>query len=508
MQTYQSQSYGSERLFATRSIGVANVRGGSGGMMMGADFNTEEYANIEENTVKAVALHPTSTFSIDVDAASYANLRRFITHGSMPPPSAVRIEEMINYFSYDYPQPTGKDPFEVVTELSVCPWNEHRLLLHVGLQGEQVDLSKAPAGNLVFLIDVSGSMASEDKLGLVKTGFQMLVDQLRPNDRVAIVVYAGSSGLVLESTEGRDKEEILEALGRLQAGGSTAGGEGINLAYKIAEQNYIRGGNNRVILATDGDFNVGVSNTGDLTRMIEKKRDSGVFLSVLGVGRGNLNDHLMESLADHGNGNGNYNYLDNAMEAERVLVNQMAGTLFTIAKDVKIQIEFNPARVKGYRLVGYENRTLAHEDFTDDKKDAGELGSGHTVTALYELIPADSKEEVPTGDDLRYQTTQALHDVSGDWLTVKLRYKEPDGDRSKLIEQPVTGRPVKLSKTSSAFRFSAAVAEFGMLLRDSEHKAEASYEEVLTLAREGRGEDDGGFRAEFIRLVETAKALK
>ncbi len=474
------------------------------------NWNTEEYEYTEENAVKAVSLHPTSTFSIDADAASYANVRRFITNGSLPPASAVRLEEMINYFNYNYPQPEGNLPFEVVTELSACPWNDQRLLLHVGLQGKHVDVQTAPASNLVFLIDVSGSMSSPDKLELVKTGFTMLVNQLRPKDRVAIVVYAGSSGLVLESTPGKHKETILESIGRLQSGGSTAGGEGIQLAYKVAEENFIRSGNNRVILATDGDFNVGVSNTGDLTRMIEEKREGGVFLSVLGVGRGNLNDHLMESLADHGNGN--YNYLDNAMEAERVLVGQMAGTLYTIAKDVKIQVEFNPAKVKGYRLVGYENRMLAHEDFTDDKKDAGELGSGHTVTALYEIIPVDSPEMVPTGENYRYQTTSPIShtqpDFSEEWLTVKLRYKQPDGDVSALIEHPLSGTPKQLTATSDAFRFSAAVAEFGMLLKESDQKQDASFEQALSLARGARGADEDGFRAEFIRLVETAAALK
>ncbi len=471
------------------------------------DFNTEEYNLIEEKGFLAVSHNPLSTFSIDVDVASYANMRRFINSGTLPPVDAVRIEEMINYFNYDYPQPGKDHPFSINKELHKCPWNPEHLLLHIGLQGKEIKWANAPASNLVFLMDVSGSMRGPDRLDLVKTSFRMLVNQLRPSDRVAIVVYAGSSGLVLNSTPGNDKTTILGAIDRLQSGGSTAGAAGIHLAYQVAEENYIKGGNNRVILATDGDFNVGTSSTAELTRIIEEKREKGVFLSVLGVGRGNLRDAMMESIADKGNGN--YSYLDNLMEAKKVLVKEMGGTLYTIAKDVKIQVEFNPAEVKAYRLIGYENRALADKDFNDDKKDAGELGAGHTVTALYEIIPAGSDEAVPVPDDLKYQDTKINRDAkkNGELLTLKLRYKEPDGTKSKLIKTTVLAEYDNESTPSNNFNWSAAVAQFGMILRDSEYKADASYDKTAALAKAAKGEDEDGYRSEFINLVEMASLL-
>ena len=392
------------------------------------NYNTEEYDRVEENIFLEAKRNPLSTFSIDVDAASYSNVRRFLNNGQKPPKDAVRIEEMVNYFKYDYPQPQTQDPFAVVTELATCPWNSDNKLLHIALQGKNIPTDNLPAANLVFLIDVSGSMDSPDKLPLVVAGLKLLVNQLRPQDRVSIVVYAGSAGLVLPSTPGNQKKTILTALDELQAGGSTAGGEGIQLAYKIAQQNFLKEGNNRVILATDGDFNVGVSSTSELERLIEEKRESGVFLTVLGFGAGNLKDSRMEKLADKGNGN--YAYVDNIQEAKKVFVNQLGGTLFTIAKDVKLQLEFNPTHVKAYRLIGYENRKLNNEDFKNDKKDAGDLGAGHTVTALYELIPAKSKKS-DTGinqlDESKYQQVKATNQTSfaNELLKIKLRNKIP-----------------------------------------------------------------------------------
>jgi len=471
------------------------------------DFNTEGYSTIHENGYKDVLNQPLSTFSIDVDRASYANVRRFINIGQLPPIDAVRIEEMINYFGYAYPEPKGEHPFSVYTELSVCPWNNKHQLLHVGLQGKKMDKSELPNSNIVFLLDVSGSMSAYNKLPLLKSAFKMLVNELRPEDRVAIVVYAGAAGLVLESTPGNEKEKILEAIERLQAGGSTAGGAGLKLAYKVAEENFIEGGNNRIILATDGDFNVGVSSNAEMERLVETEREKGVFITVLGFGMGNYKDDKMEIIADKGNGN--YAYIDNIQEARKTMVSEFAGTLFTIAKDVKFQFEFNPARVKAYRLIGYENRLLNDEDFNDDKKDAGEMGAGHTVTALYELIPAGSDEKIGSIDPLKYQknSTAVKPDPNAELLTVKLRYKEPDGLTSKLYENPVKGRVSDLSATSDHFRFSAAVAEFGLLLRESEFKANATIEDVIQLAQDSKGEDEEGYRAEFIKLVKTADEL-
>ena len=471
------------------------------------DFNTEGYSTIHENGYKDVLNQPLSTFSIDVDRASYSNVRRFINMGQLPPVDAVRIEEMINYFSYNYPEPEGEHPFTVYTELSVCPWNSKHQLLHVGLKGKSMDKSELPPSNLVFLIDVSGSMSDVNKLPLLKSAFQLLVRELRPEDRIAIVVYAGAAGLVLESTPGSEKEKILEAIDRLQSGGTTAGGEGLLLAYKTAEENFREGANNRIILATDGDFNTGVSSNADMERIIEKEREKGIFITVLGFGMGNYKDDKMEIIADKGNGN--YSYIDNIQEARKTMVSEFAGTLFTIAKDVKFQLEFNPARVKAYRLIGYENRLLNDEDFNDDKKDAGEMGAGHTVTALYELIPAGSEEDAGSIDPLRYQTNSSpvKPNTNAELLTIKLRYKQPDGLTSSLYENPVKGKVMEFSATSEEFRFSAAVAEFGMLLRDSEFKAGASIGQVVQLAQGSRGTDEEGYRAEFIKLVKTADAL-
>ena len=470
-------------------------------------FNTEEYDRIYENEFIEVIHRPLSTFSIDVDAASYGNVRRYINQGQFPPKDAVRIEELINYFSYDYPDPSGKHPFSITTEMSVCPWNEDNQLVHIGLQGEKIDTKDLPPGNLVFLLDVSGSMSPPNKLPLLKSAFKMLVGQLRKIDRVAIVVYAGSAGLVLPSTQGDEKETILEAIDRLQAGGTTAGGAGIRLAYKIAKENFAKKGNNRVILATDGDFNTGISSTSEMVRLIEEKREDGIFLTVLGFGMGNYKDNRMESLADKGNGN--YAYIDNIMEARKVLVSELGGTLFTIAKDVKLQIEFNPAKVKAYRLVGYENRLLADKDFHDDTKDAGELGAGHTVTALYEIILPGSDVELPETDQLKYQKSDFTPEAfeSNEAMTIKLRYKKPDKDTSLLLTIPVVDHDVSLRQSSENFRFSAAVAEFGMLLRDSKFKGTASFDRVASLAKDSKGKDANGYRAEFIRLVETCSLL-
>lgn len=471
--------------------------------------NTEGYSTIHENGYKDVLHQPLSTFSIDVDRASYSNVRRFLNMGQIPPKDAVRIEEMINYFSYDYPEPEDEHPFSVTTELSVCPWNNDHHLLHVGLKGMEMDKEELPASNLVFLLDVSGSMNAANKLPLLKTSFELLVKQLREEDRVAIVVYAGAAGLVLESTPGDKEDEILEAIKGLSAGGSTAGGAGLQLAYKVATENFIEGGNNRIILATDGDFNIGPSSNAEMERMIEKEREKGIYMTVLGFGMGNYKDDKMEILADKGNGN--YAYIDNIQEARKFLISEFAGSMYTIAKDVKFQLEFNPERVKAYRLIGYENRLLNDEDFNDDKKDAGEMGAGHTVTALYEIMPADSEEKIKDIDDLKYQSRPERNEIKPDsnaeLLTIKLRYKKPDEFKSILIEEAVQGKVVDIDEISDNFRFSAAVAGFGMLLRDSEYKGDLAVDDVLSLARTGRGEDEEGNRGEFIKLVKTADAL-
>jgi Ca-activated chloride channel family protein len=471
------------------------------------NFNTESYGRIEENVFLLAATNPLSTFSIDVDRASYANVRRFIHDGVRPPIDAVRIEELINYFPYSDPAPDSGAPLAIYTEVAPTPWQPLHRLVRIALKGQPVDMTEAPPNNLVFLMDVSGSMNSPDKLPLLKTAFGMLVDQLRPQDRVAIVVYAGAAGLVLPSTPGSEKESILDAIQSLEAGGSTAGGAGIQLAYDVAAKHHLEGGNNRVILATDGDFNVGVSGDAEMVRLIEEKREQGTFLTVLGFGTGNLKDSKMEQIADHGNGN--FSYIDSALEAKKVLVNEMGGTLLTIAKDVKLQVEFNPNRVAAYRLIGYENRLLAAEDFEDDTKDAGELGAGHSVTALYEVIPVGvrSPVEVRGLDSLRYQTHVARPDAidSQELLFVKLRYKEPNEDVSKLLDLPVMDHA---GPASLDFRFAGAVAAWGMLLRDSEYCTDFAIGDVIRLAKNAMGTDEEGYRSEFVRLVETAQSLK
>lgn len=471
------------------------------------DYNTEEYDGINENIFHGALQNPLSTFSIDVDAASYSNIRRFIQLGQRPPKDAVRIEEMVNYFDYDYKQPTGEDPFSIYTEIAAAPWNKKHKLVHIGLQGKNIPKENLPASNLVFLIDVSGSMSDENKLPLLKASFKLLVEQLREQDRVAIVVYAGAAGLVLPSTSGAEKKKIIESLENLQAGGSTAGGEGIKLAYKIAKENFRKDGNNRVILATDGDFNVGESSNAGMERLVEEKRNDGIFLTTLGFGMGNYKDSKMEILADKGNGN--YMYIDSILEAQKALVNEFGGTLFTIAKDVKLQIEFNPAKVKAYRLIGYENRMLKNEDFNNDKKDAGELGSGHTVTALYEIVPVGVESEFYKIDELKYQTTKVnpAYQASNEIMTVKFRYKKPDGDVSKLIVHPLVDQQVEFEKTSDDFRWSAAVAAFGMILRESEFVRDFKVGDVEALAKSARGIDKDGYRAEFINLLKTSHAL-
>lgn len=481
------------------------IRGGRATITQ--EYNTEEYGRIYDNEFKDSKKDPLSTFSIDVDKASYSNVRRFITQNQLPQPDAVRIEEMINYFSYNYPKPTNNQPFSITTEYTDCPWNKNHQLIHIGLQGKEIAMDNLPANNLVFLLDVSGSMNSEDKLPLLKSGLRLLVEQMRPQDKVSIVVYAGAAGVVLPATSVDDKDRIYDALEKLEAGGSTAGGEGILLAYKTAKDNFMSKGNNRIILATDGDFNVGVSSDGELTRLIEKQREDGVFLSVLGFGSGNYKDSKMEQLADKGNGN--YAYIDNILEAKKVLVKEMGGTLLTIAKDVKLQIEFNPAKVKAYRLVGYENRLLNNEDFNDDKKDAGELGAGHTVTAIYEIIPAGSTELVASIDNLKYQQV-ANHpsSESNEVMTIKFRYKEPKESTSQLISHIVLDKKTPFSAATENCKFSCAVAEFGMLLRDSKFKGDSNFKRIIALAKESKGKDDEGYRAEFIRLVEMAELLK
>jgi len=473
--------------------------------------NTESYADIDENGYRDPLRNPYSTFSIDVDNASYSNVRRFINLGQEVPADAVRIEEMVNYFRYDYPIATGAHPFSVYTETGLCPWNSSHYLLHIGLRGKDIDRSELPPSNLVFLLDVSGSMNQPNKLPLLKSAFGLLVNELRAHDRVAIVVYAGAAGVVLESTPGSNKETIMQALDKLQAGGSTAGGEGIMLAYRIAEKNYIKGGNNRIILATDGDFNVGVSDNTSMEKLVEEKRGLGVYMTVLGFGMGNIKDDKMEIIADKGNGN--YAYIDNIQEARRVLVQEFGGTLFTIAKDVKFQIEFNPAYVKSYRLVGYENRMLADEDFNDDTKDAGEMGAGHTVTALYEIVPAGSDETgLPLIDPLRYQSgpenreaRAPVKDAPRELCNIKLRYKDPDALTSKVFSKTVGTEIKKAGETTDRFRFSAAVAAFGMILRDSPYRGTATLNDVITMAGGSRGSDTDGYRAEFIRLVQSTR---
>jgi len=472
------------------------------------DLDREGYDAIVENRFLKATDNPLSTFSIDVDAASYSNVRRMLNMGQLPPVGAVRIEEMINYFKYDYPQPTGEDPFSINTEMSDCPWNNKHKLVLIGLQGKKIETENLPPSNMVFLIDVSGSMDEPNKLPLVKQSVKLLADQLRDQDKVAIVVYAGSAGLVLPSTSGENNMDIKDAIDKLEAGGSTAGGAGIKLAYKIAREQFIKGGNNRVILCTDGDFNVGTSSDDELERMIEEERKSGVFLTVLGYGTGNYQDAKMQKLANKGNGN--HAYIDGFNEARKVLVNEFGGTLFTIAKDVKLQIEFNPTKVQAYRLIGYENRMLNKEDFNNDKKDAGELGSGHTVTALYEVIPVGVKSDfIESVDKLKYQpeSKPLPTAASSELMTIKFRYKKPDEEKSKLIEHPVMDQRLSIENSSDNFRFAASVAQFGMLLRDSEFKQSSSFDNAWKLANDAMGDDDEGYRGEFLKLIRSARSL-
>lgn len=490
--------------YAPTSIATKTISSGTSAIdYQQPEFNTEEYDAVNENIFHDAAKNPLSTFSIDVDAASYSNVRRFINNGQHPPKDAVRIEEMINYFTYDYEQPEGDDPFAIHTEISVAPWNTKNKLVLVGLQGKKIATENLSPSNLVFLIDVSGSMSDPNKLPLLKSSLKMLVDEMRPQDHVAIVVYAGAAGLVLEPTSGSEKKKIIDALDQLQAGGSTAGGAGINLAYAVAKEHFKQEGNNRVIIATDGDFNVGESSNASMERLIEEKRNDGIFLTVLGFGMGNYKDSKMEILADKGNGN--YAYIDNLTEARKVLVSEFGGTLFTIAKDVKLQLEFNPAKVRAYRLIGYENRMLKSEDFNNDKKDAGELGSGHTVTALYEIIPVGVESEFFKIDELKYQTStvnEAAH-KSKELMTIKFRYKKPNEDVSKLIVHPLIDTNIALDKTSNNFKWSASVAAFGMLLRESEYVKNFTYDQVVQMAQQAKGDDKEGYRTEFINLVKS-----
>lgn len=467
------------------------------------DENNESYAEVIENPFESPKTAPLSTFSIDVDNASYTNIRRFINNGQPVPKDAVRVEEMMNFFKYKYPQPQGQHPFSIATEYSESPWNPKHKLLKIGLQGKDVPMDNLPASNLVFLIDVSGSMSDENKLPLLKESMKVLVKELRPIDKVSIVVYAGAAGVVLEPTSGDDKDAIIDAFDDLNAGGSTAGGEGIELAYKLAQQNFIKEGNNRVILATDGDFNVGASSDKDMEDLIEEKRKSGIFLTVLGYGMGNYKDSKMEILADKGNGN--YSYIDNIQEANRFLGKEFKGSMFAIAKDVKIQIEFNPKHVQAYRLIGYENRRLKAEDFKNDAIDAGELGSGHTVTALYEIIPVGVESDY-TPSDLKYTKVKTDEsNYSEELATIKFRYKKPDGDKSIEMVDVIADKAVALQSSSADFKFSAAVAWFGLKLRDSKLISNSNKEAIRSLAKSGIAYDEDGYRSEFVRLVEAVQ---
>jgi Ca-activated chloride channel homolog len=471
-----------------------------------AGFNTDEYNKITENEFKDVRQNPLSTFSIDVDKASYANVRSYLNGGLLPPPDAVRIEELINYFSYDYPEPSGEHPFSITTELTGTPWNPESRLFLIGIQGKRLDYQNLQPCNLVFLIDTSGSMGEENKLPLLKEALGLLVNNLSARDRIAIVAYAGSAGVVLDSTPASSGRTIIRAMDKLSSGGSTAGGAGIELAYKTARENYIPGGNNRVILCTDGDFNVGTSSTGSLVDLITEKRKEDIYLTICGFGMGNYKDGRMEEISKAGNGN--YFYIDSRKEAEKVFVKEMRANMFTIAKDVKIQLEFNPAEVKAYRLIGYENRLMAAEDFKDDTKDAGELGPGHTVTALYEILLAGSGSEVRSADDLKYQDSSLSSEAaSGELLTVKFRYKPVESDVSIPIERAVGTDSVQFGQASGNLRFAASVAGFGMLLRESKFSGTASWASVIELATMARGRDEEGYRSEFIDLARKAATL-
>ncbi|MDB5026079.1 MAG: hypothetical protein JWP78_3834 [Mucilaginibacter sp.] len=487
----------------TRGMAAANIADN-------ALFNPagESYKPLTENSFLSAKDNPLSTFSTDVDAASYSNVRRFINNGQLPPADAVRVEEMINYFKYDLSGPAGNDPVAIHTELSSAPWNAKHRLLRIGLKARTIAVKNLPASNLVFLIDVSGSMNEPNKLPLVKSSLKMLVDQLRAQDQVAIVAYAGNAGLVLPSTPGSSKTAINNAIDNLSAGGSTAGGQGLKLAYHIAKENFKSGGNNRIVMATDGDFNVGPSSDGDMAQLIERERNTKVDLSIMGFGMGNYKDSKMETLADKGNGN--YAYIDNITEAGKALVTEFGGTLFTVAKDVKIQVEFNPARVQAYRLVGYEDRMLAKEDFNNDKKDAGDMGSGHTVTAFYEIIPAGIKDDdQDSADPLKYQKTKDAPAAfnSDEMMTIKFRYKQPGSDQSKMSLVTVADKPADFNSTTADFRFASAVAELGMLLHNSSFKQKSNFDQAIRIAKGAKGKDQDGYRSEFVRLAESARSL-
>lgn len=468
--------------------------------------STEEYAKIEENEFLEAGKHPLSTLSTDVDTAAYSNVRRFLHKGELPPADAVKLEEMINYFSYDYPQSANR-PLSITTDLTICPWNETHLLARVAIRGRSISKTQMPPRNFVFLVDTSGSM--EKELPLLKSSLRLLVKQLRPRDQVALVTYADGASVALKSTSGRDKEKILQAINFMSASGGTNGGEGIQTAYRIAQENFIQGGLNRVILGTDGDFNVGVSSEAELIKLIEKKRKSKVYLSVLGMGQGNLKAAQMEALAEHGNGQ--YAYLDSQAEAHKIFVEQ-GGALMTVAKDVKLQVEFNPARIRKHRLLGYENRVVEHQMFNNDEKDAADVGAGQTVTALYELVPETRGGRGPGVDPLRYE---AYHqdqphpsEVGREWLTVKLRYKDPESEQSNLIKQSIANEPTTFKSAPGDFQFASSVAAFGMLLRDSAHKGKASFDMVSEIARRSKGRDENGHRGEFLKLIETARGLR
>lgn len=490
----------SSKQMAVRSLGMP-------ALIYDRYANREEYSHNAENRFKSPVKDPLSTFSIDVDAASYSNIRRFINQGEMPPKDAVRIEEMINYFNYNYPKPTGNDPVRITTEVGICPWNKTHRLVQIGLKAREIENQNLPASNFVFLIDVSGSMFGPTRLELVKSSLRLLVNNLREKDRVAIVTYCGDARVALPSTPGNEKQKIKDALETLTAGGSTAGGAGIKEAYRIAQKNFIAQGNNRIILCTDGDFNVGASSETELENLIESKRKSGIFLTVLGYGMGNYKDSKMQILAQKGNGN--HAYIDNIQEANKVLVNEFGSTMYAVAKDVKLQVEFNPAKVQSYRLVGYETRILNNEDFNDDTKDAGEMGAGHTITALYEIIPTGISGNIPGSiDPLKYQTETNINaqtSNSSELLTVKLRYKTPEEEKSKKIEKSVTD--TDKDNVSPDFRFASAVAMFAQLLKDSDFKGEATYDKVIETANKGLSFDPEGYRAEFVRLVQSAKGL-
>jgi Ca-activated chloride channel family protein len=481
----------------------------SAGIERDAQMNTESYEHVVENPFLSVQNQPLSTFSVDVDTASYSNSRRFLAAGTLPPKDAIRIEEWVNYFSYDYAKPTGSAPFAVNTEVTTCPWNSAHKLVRIGIKGQEISAENVPPRNLVFLLDVSGSMMSADKLPLVKRGLSLMADSLRPQDSIAIVVYAGNSGLVLPATSGRERGKILKALDGLEAGGSTNGGEGIQLAYAVAQQQFKKGGINRVILATDGDFNVGTTSEGALTRLIEEKRKSGVFLTVLGFGTGNTKDSTMEMLADKGNGN--YAYIDTLTEARKVLVREAGSTLVTIAKDVKLQVEMNPLKVESYKLIGYENRLLAKEDFNDDKKDAGEIGAGHTVTALYEIVPKGTlAPAAPAVSPLKYQAPGAPTPsaATSELMTVSVRYKQPQGDVSTKLSVVVADDTKPIAQASDDYRFGVAVANVALVLRGSSDVKQSSLDTARALAASAVGRDLHGDRREFLAVVDQARRLR